>query len=131
MFLGSNGKQNMAPIVSRLRKLGVRTVSCPDLDVLNNPTVLRKLVEAHGGNWGQLEHLHKQATSEFKGQPEPPTVDDVKVKIAAALEKNGDERLTEPLWEALNRPGMSEDSTSWEGWSHVRWFVEEVPAGAA
>jgi hypothetical protein len=31
----------------------------------------------------------------------------------------------------LNRPGESGDSTSWEGWSHVRWFVEEVPAGAA
>ena len=31
----------------------------------------------------------------------------------------------------LNRPGMSGDSASWEGWSHVRWFVEEVPAGAA
>jgi hypothetical protein len=31
----------------------------------------------------------------------------------------------------LNRPGMSGDSTSWESWSHVRWFVEEVPAGAA
>ena len=33
--------------------------------------------------------------------------------------------------DGLNRPGMSGDSTSWEGWSHVRWFVEEVPAGAA
>src|SRR6476661_9507680 len=31
----------------------------------------------------------------------------------------------------MNRPGMSGDSTSWEGWSHVRWFVEEVPAGTA
>jgi hypothetical protein len=31
----------------------------------------------------------------------------------------------------MNRPGMSGDSNSWEGWSHVRWFVEEVPAGAA
>jgi hypothetical protein len=31
----------------------------------------------------------------------------------------------------MNRPGMSGDSTSWEGWSHVRWFVEEVSAGAA
>jgi hypothetical protein len=28
----------------------------------------------------------------------------------------------------MNRPGMSGDSTSWEGWSHARWFVEEVPA---
>jgi len=31
----------------------------------------------------------------------------------------------------LNRHGMSGGSTSWQGWSHVRWFVEEVPAGAA
>ncbi|APT09586.1 hypothetical protein BST44_29285 [Mycobacterium scrofulaceum] len=32
---------------------------------------------------------------------------------------------------AFNRPGMSGDSISWKGWSHVRWFVEEVPARAA
>jgi starch synthase len=31
----------------------------------------------------------------------------------------------------VNRPGMSGDSNSWEGWSHVRWFIEEVPAEAA
>jgi len=31
----------------------------------------------------------------------------------------------------MNRPGMSGDSTPWEGWSHVRWFVEEVSVGAA
>jgi hypothetical protein len=31
----------------------------------------------------------------------------------------------------VNRPGMSGDSTCWEGWSHVRWFVEEVSAGVA
>ena len=36
-----------------------------------------------------------------------------------------------PVYLTLNRPGMSGDSTSWEGWSHVRWFVEEVSAGAA
>src|ERR1700693_242197 len=35
--------------------------------------------------------------------------------------------LPQPV--GLNRPGKSGDSTSWEGWSHVRWFVEEVPAG--
>src|SRR6476620_7471724 len=30
-----------------------------------------------------------------------------------------------------NHPGMSGDSTSCEGWSHGRWFVEAVSAGAA
>ncbi|RXR94736.1 cutinase, partial [Mycobacterium tuberculosis] len=27
---------------------------------------------------------------------------------------------------AVNRPGMSGDSSSWKGWGHVRWFIEEV-----
>ncbi|WP_079090204.1 hypothetical protein, partial [Mycobacterium tuberculosis] len=25
----------------------------------------------------------------------------------------------------MNRPGMSGDSSSWKGWGHVRWFIEE------
>ena len=31
----------------------------------------------------------------------------------------------------LNRPGVSGDSDPWEGWSHVRFNVEEVPGRAA
>ncbi|MFZ3306737.1 MAG: hypothetical protein WA227_24555, partial [Mycobacterium sp.] len=42
------------------------------------------------------------------------------------------ERVTTPLLVlGVNRPGMSGDSTSWEGWSHVSEYVEEVSAGAA
>ncbi len=29
---------------------------------------------------------------------------------------------------AVNRPGMSGDSKPWEGWSHAREHIEEVPA---
>nr|WP_128882567.1 helix-turn-helix transcriptional regulator [Mycobacterium tuberculosis] len=39
--------------------------------------------------------------------------------------------LAQMLEISLNRPGMSGDSSSWKGWGHVRWFIEEVPAGAA
>ncbi len=46
-----------------------------------------------------------------------------------------DNEISEPTMETLNgvvnRPGMSGDSSSWKGWGHVRWFIEEVPAGAA
>ncbi|WP_147375493.1 SRPBCC family protein, partial [Jiangella rhizosphaerae] len=35
-------------------------------------------------------------------------------------------RECEVLWE-VNRPGMSGDSVPWEGWSHAREYVEEVP----
>ncbi|WP_194285057.1 hypothetical protein [Mycobacterium tuberculosis] len=40
-------------------------------------------------------------------------------------------RLAAGVVRGLNRPGMSGDSSSWKGWGHVRWFIEEVPAGAA
>ncbi len=32
---------------------------------------------------------------------------------------------------AVNRPGESGDFSPWEGWSHVREYVEEVPGRAA
>jgi hypothetical protein len=31
----------------------------------------------------------------------------------------------------VNRPGMSGDSISWEGWGYASEFVEEVSAGTA
>ena len=33
--------------------------------------------------------------------------------------------------DTVNPPGMSGDSSAWEGWSHVREYVEEVPGRAA
>jgi hypothetical protein len=49
------------------------------------------------------------------------------VKLAAWARSVG----VHPQTAYVNRPGMSGDSTSWEGWSHVRWFIEEIPAGTA
>lgn len=103
MFLGSNGKQNMARIVALMRKLGVRTVSCPDLDILDDSKVLRRLVEAHGGNWEDLEPIYKKATNEFKGNPSPPTVQKAKQDIDAAFAKNTDQRVTESLAKAVKK----------------------------
>ena len=102
MFLGSNGKQNIAPIVTRLRGLGVRTVSCPDLDILNNEARLRKLIEAHDGRWEDLGGLYIRATNEFLGAPRPPTVSKVKKKLAEVLDRTTEEEtVTDHLAEAL------------------------------
>jgi len=54
--------------------------------------------------------------------------------IVRSLEDNANNKLQAAIalgMSRVNRPGESGDSSSWEGWSHVRWFVEEVPAGAA
>ncbi|WP_255790628.1 AAA family ATPase [Mycobacteroides abscessus] len=97
MFIGSNGKQNLAKYVERLDALGVRTVSCPDLDILNDAKKLRALVEAHRGDWSQIESDYNKATAEFHGVPKPPTAESVKAAIEAIFAQNVDEVLTEGL----------------------------------
>lgn len=97
MFLSSNGKQNMAQYISRLSALGVRTISSPDLDILNDSSKLRILVEAHGGDWALLEPDYKRATAEFLSAPKPPKVDQVRTDILALFDRHADEELTERL----------------------------------
>jgi hypothetical protein len=101
MFLSSYGKQNMASIVQRLRRLGVRVVTSPDLDILNDRTKLRRLVEAHGGEWESIKQLYTQATSEFSNAAAPPTIDEVRKKIEEAFSQNTEDALEKPLAQAL------------------------------
>lgn len=97
MFLSSNGKQNMAQYITRLSALGVLAISSPDLDIINDPSKLRILVEAHGGDWALLEPDYKKATAEFLGAPKPPKVDQVQTEITALFAGHPDEDLTERL----------------------------------
>ena len=113
MFVGSNGKQNIPRFVEKLRKLGVRTVSSPDLDILNSSKPdLRRLVEAHGGQWTDFEQTHKEATNEFGAQPKPASVTAVKEDIDKAFNKNADDELTKPLADAIAL-AVKMPTTSW------------------
>lgn len=112
MFLSSYGKQNMAGIVERLRKLGVRTVTSPDLDILNDEAKLSRLVTAHGGDWNSIKQLYKQATNEFAGPAKPPAVDEVRTKIEEAFSKNEEAVLNKPLAKAL-AAAVSLPATNW------------------
>ncbi|RFZ63011.1 hypothetical protein DE4576_04950 [Mycobacterium marinum] len=114
MFVGSNGKQNLAKYVARLDALGVRTVTCPDLDILNDAKKLRALVEAHGGDWSQIESDYKKATAEFLGVPKPPTVESVATAIEAIFDQNVDEVLTEGLARRI-ADAVKLPATGW-GW---------------
>ena len=51
--------------------------------------------------------------------------------VAVVVAKH--DELVEQGWDggALNRPGVSGGSVPWEGWSHVREYIEEVSGRAA
>jgi hypothetical protein len=101
MFLGSNGKTNMPRIVRSLNDLGVKTVSTPDLDILNDESVIRSLVEAHGDNWEDLQDDYRRATAEFRNVPNAPSRADVKANIISLIDADSEAKLTEPLATAI------------------------------
>lgn len=101
MFLGSNGKTNMARIVDGLCALGVRAVSCPDLDVLNDEGVLRRLVEAHGGNWNELAADYNRATHQIRRPPAAPLASEVEERVNEVFAGATEAHLTPAMAEAL------------------------------
>jgi AAA domain, putative AbiEii toxin, Type IV TA system len=101
MFLGSNGKTNIARIVRGLRDLGITTVSCADLDILNDENVIRPLVEAHGGNWENLRDEYRRATAEFLNVPGAPARATVRSNLIELIDSATEDKLTEPLAKAI------------------------------
>ncbi|KRQ29934.1 hypothetical protein AOT83_10865 [Mycobacteroides sp. H001] len=124
MFLAANGKQNIAKIVRRLKGFGIRTISCPDLDILNNKAVLSSLVNAHDGEWSVVESHYYKATGQFTAAPPAPDVNSIKGKIIALLDDASgplsDElakrikkevALPKSTWDKLKKHGMTAFST--------------------
>jgi energy-coupling factor transporter ATP-binding protein EcfA2 len=101
MFLGSNGKTNMARIVDGLCTLGVRVVSCPDLDVLNDEGVLRRLVEAHRGNWTELASDYSRATHQIRQPPPAPAISEVQAAVNKVFSDTPETYLTPLIAEAI------------------------------
>lgn len=97
MFLGSNGKSNMARIVAGLKRLGIRVVSCPDLDVLNDDGLFRRLVEAHGGSWGDIADDYKRATNLLRDTPDAPFASDVEQAITEVFKNSTETKLTRSM----------------------------------
>ena len=54
-WLSAHGKQNIRKFSRILHSLGLNVISIPDLDVVNNRSVLEALLESHGGSWQEIE----------------------------------------------------------------------------
>ncbi|CNY90298.1 MmpS family membrane protein [Mycobacterium tuberculosis] len=88
--------------------------------------VVRPKTPRGDGNWIALTGL---ALILVVVRPKTPRGDGNSTSIS--LTSPGEKITSSDPKPRVNRPGMSGDSSSWKGWGHVRWFIEEVPAGAA
>lgn len=119
LFIPTNGKGNMAGIAEILKDTGVRIVASPDLDLLNNSTVLKRLVKSLGGAWdSQLEQLYIKATRQFRVTVQRRLNKDVRISIEGVLKEDPDgffgtsqaDRIREAMrvdnpWNALKQQG--------------------------
>jgi ABC-type enterochelin transport system ATPase subunit len=81
LFVPSNGKANLFKLAEALQAVAVLTVASPDLDILNDETTLRRLVEALGGGWAGLAEDYATATASFRRPREPVSVAHVRTAI--------------------------------------------------
>ena len=68
-----------------LRQLGLRVISLPDLDIINNEKILQTLFESHGGVWAGIEADFLTLARLMKERKPTVSADDVRTKVNALL----------------------------------------------
>lgn len=105
LFVPSGGKDGMAKIVTALRAARVRVVACPDLDLLDDPAKVKKLVKAFDGDWGDFEDDHTKAVQNLKAAHVEATCGQVLAQIEATLSDISNAAWTEET-RALIKPAL-------------------------
>lgn len=113
LFVPCGGKAGIAKLARSLIGAGVKTVASPDLDVLNNSSVMSDLVQAMGGDWPAIEDLYRQATDQFQHRRTRLTVAEVLTAIRAVLEPRSSDLFDEDLRESV-RMQMRLDENPWK-----------------
>lgn len=89
-WISAHGKQNIKKLAKVLRAIGVRVVSTPDLDIINDKQNLKDLIESHGGQWSDFE-AEFTVVSRLIGSRKPTFAkDDVRQKIVEIMDNAPD-----------------------------------------
>ena len=84
-WLSAHGKQNIRKFTDILNRLGIRIVSIPDLDIVNDETNLRLLFESHGGSWDEIKTEFSTLAQLMRERKPTLSAYDVKAKIIEIL----------------------------------------------
>jgi ABC-type cobalamin/Fe3+-siderophores transport system ATPase subunit len=87
LFVPSNGKAGMARLAEALRAVAVPVVASPDLDILNDRTVLARLVTALGGNWDESNAHYEVATRPFRDSRERARIGEIRDAVNDVLDR--------------------------------------------
>ncbi len=85
-WLSSHGKQNIRKFVRILRALGLRVMSLPDLDIINDRSNLCALLESHGGRWSDIDHEYSTLAKLMTERKPTYAAGDVKKRLRDILD---------------------------------------------
>lgn len=63
LFIHCGGKQRMPKVIRALKALNIKLLIVPDLDVLNDETNIKNIVESCGGDWSKYSIEYRKLSS--------------------------------------------------------------------
>jgi energy-coupling factor transporter ATP-binding protein EcfA2 len=119
LFIPSAGTSGMPRIASALRALKVPVLASPDLDVLDNETVIRNIVGSLGSEWEDLHDDWNLVTTPLMRASAPRLVSAVNQSLRATM----DQILEDPMaeYDASNQRRIKESlGLSNRPWDQVK-----------
>ena len=120
LFIHCGGKHRMAKISTSMRALNIDIRLIPDIDVLNDETIFKNIVEAYGIDWTSLQSDYNIIVSNLHSPKEKINRNDAKTTINRVLDASENRELsnreikdirsaisTISKWDALKSSGIS------------------------
>ncbi|MEU7528529.1 ATP-binding protein [Saccharothrix sp. NPDC042600] len=106
LFVPTNGKDGLAPVVEALARLKVPVIASPDLDMLDDTTKMKRLLKALGREWADFQEDYIACTAPFRVSRQTPTLEHVARSIEAFLKKQCED-FPEALWDSSLRDELN------------------------
>lgn len=122
----SGGKDRLPVVISALIALGVPVATIVDFDVLNNDQPLRRIVEAHGGDWALIESDWKSIKAVVETNAVFLGADKFKAEMSAQLKQFGPGGVV-PKEVIRNIKNLARQASAWD--SVKSSGVSAIPPG--
>lgn len=130
LFVHCGGKQRLPLVATALKTLGVDFRIIPDLDILNNPDLIKLLYEICGGLWTTIEKKYNVVAAGAKSLDKPTSLEEQRERIEKVLsefENNGVKDLSRKQLDELKRTIFEH-----KGWSKIKKAgISALPNGDA
>lgn len=120
LFIHCGGKHRMAKIARALRALNINVRLIPDIDVMNDETIFRGIVESFGIDWETIQSDYKIIVSNLHSVKEKISRNETRNCINQVLESSSNQYLSNleikniraaitvtSKWEAIKSSGVS------------------------